>query len=96
MPPVMARQSEHAVDGAHRAADASTDRAAHDGADRAGIATALTGAFPRAADDALRMSEMRDRQQAERDRRRREIGLQWRCVGSADVLTRILLLIVFI
>ncbi len=74
MPPMMFRQSEHAVDRAHRAADTRTDRATDNRADRAGVATALTGAFLRAPDDTLRMSGMRHRQQGERDRRRREIG----------------------
>ena len=39
MPPMMFRQSEHAVDRAHRAADTRTDRATDHCADRAGIAT---------------------------------------------------------
>ena len=63
MVPVMLRNSEHAIDRAHRAADTRADRSADDGADRTGVTTALTRAFLRAADDALRMSEMRDRQQ---------------------------------
>ena len=66
------RKSEHAVHGADRAADAGADRAADDGADRTGRAAAFAGAFLRAADDALRMAEMGDRQQGQRERRGRE------------------------
>ena len=94
--PVMPRQSEHAVDRAHRAANTRADCSAHHSADRTGVATALTRAFLRAADDALRMSEVRDRQQAERDRRRREVGLRWVFVGIADVPFPILPFILFI
>ena len=52
------RNSEHAIHGAHRAADAGADRAAHDRADRTRRAVAFTGAFLRAADNTLRMAEM--------------------------------------
>jgi hypothetical protein len=74
MPPMMFRQSEHAVDRAHRAANTRTDGSTDDGADRTRVATTLTGTFLRAPDDTLRMSGMRHRQQGERDRRSREIG----------------------
>lgn len=74
MPPVMAWQSEHAIHSAHRAANASADRATHDGTDRTRGAVALTRAFLRAANNALRMAGMRDhRQQHQRDGRHREI-----------------------
>jgi hypothetical protein len=72
---MMARQSKHAVHRAHRPADTRAHRAADDGTDRAGVAAAFTRAFLRAADDTLRMSNMRDRQQTEHDGRGRDVRL---------------------
>ncbi len=72
MPPVMPWQSEHAIHGAHRAANAGADRATHDGADRTCGAVAFTRAFLRTANNALRMAGMRDRrQEGQRNSRRR-------------------------
>ena len=66
--PVMPGHAEHAVHGAYRAADTGADRATHDGTDRTCGAVALTRAFLRTADDALRMAGMRDRRQQSRAR----------------------------
>jgi hypothetical protein len=62
MPPAMRPNSEHAIDRAHRTADTRADRSADDGADRAGRTAALARALLGAADDALRVPDMRDRQ----------------------------------
>ena len=62
----VAINSEDAVDGTHRAADAGTDRAADDGAHRAcrtaAFAGAVISAALHAADDALRMSGVGQRE----------------------------------
>ena len=55
--------AEYALHGAHRAADAGPDCSADDTADRAGNPVSFVGAFPRAAHDALRVPDMRDREQ---------------------------------
>ena len=56
--PAAMRKSKHALDGAHGAADASPDCAAHDTADRACDPVAFIGAFLRAAHDALGVTGM--------------------------------------
>ncbi len=66
MVPTVRRNSENTVHGAHRAAHSCSDRTAYDCADRACRAIAVTRAFAGAADDALRMPGMRDRQQCQR------------------------------
>ena len=79
---------EHALDGAHGAADTGADRATHHAADRAGDPVAFPGALLRAAHDALGIAELRHREQREDDRRRRqnEFGRQaGRQRGSADL-----------
>ena len=58
MPPVPMRNSEYAIHRADRAADTGADRAADDSTDRTRRAAAFAGAFLRAADDPLRMTEM--------------------------------------
>jgi hypothetical protein len=74
------RNPEHTVHGTDRATYTSADGTTHDRADWSGRASSLTGAFLRAADNALCMSEMRNRQQGESKRNgweiklRREIG----------------------
>ncbi len=60
---------EHALDRAHRPADAGSDRAADHTAHRAGDPVAFPGAFLRAAHEALRMPDMRSREQCEHDGR---------------------------
>jgi hypothetical protein len=54
---------ERAIDGA----DSGSNRAAHDGTDRSGGAFALARAALFAADQALRMPEMGDREQRQND-----------------------------
>ena len=56
--PMVPGNSEDPVHSADCATDASPDGSAHNRADRSGRAPALTGTFLRAADDALRMSEV--------------------------------------
>jgi hypothetical protein len=58
MPITSVGNSQHAVDGADRAADAGADRTAHHCTHRSGRASALSGAFPGAANNALRMPQM--------------------------------------
>src|ERR1700722_14243907 len=58
--------TEHAVHGAHRAADTSADCAANHAADRTGNPVTLVGSLLGAANDALRMPELGDREQDER------------------------------
>ena len=67
------RNPEHALDGAHRAADAGADRATDHTADRTGDPVTFLRAFLRAAHDALRMPDMGHRQQRENDGRGRKI-----------------------
>ena len=74
MVPAMRPNSEHAIDRAHRAAHARADRSADDSTDRAGRAAALTRALLGAADYALRVSKMGDRQHGESHCRRRNQG----------------------
>ena len=69
------RNSENAVDRADRAADTRADRAADQSPHRSGRTAALSRAFLRAADDALCVPEMGDRQQCESKRRGRKITL---------------------
>jgi len=67
------RNSQHAVNRAHRAADAGADCAADHPADRAGNPVALRRAFVRAAHDALGIPKPGHRQQCQSDRRNRNI-----------------------
>ena len=62
MVPAMRPNSEHTIHRAHRAAHTRADRSADDSADRARGTAALTRALLGAANDALRVSDMRDRQ----------------------------------
>src|SRR5580704_3746003 len=68
------RNPEHAVDRAHRSADAGADRAA----DRTGGPIAFIRALLRTAHDALGMPDMGHREQCERERRARQIELRGR------------------
>jgi hypothetical protein len=78
--PMVPRNPEHTVHGTDCATHTSADGTTHDRADWSGRASSLTGAFLRAADNALCMSEMRNRQQGESKRSgcqmklRREMG----------------------
>src|SRR5258705_7261428 len=69
------RDSEHALDGAHRAADAGADRAANHPTHGAANPVAFVSTLLRAAHDALRMTDMGDREQREHQCRSREIKL---------------------
>ena len=51
---------KHAIDGTDRTADAGTHRAANHGPYRTSRTAALTRAFLRSANDALRMPELGD------------------------------------
>src|ERR1700688_805278 len=62
----MIGNAEHAVDGTDCAADACTDCAADHRTDRTRRAAALARTFLRAADDALRVPEMGDREPRQR------------------------------
>ena len=62
-PPV--GNAKHALHATDRSADARTDCAAHHTTDRAGSTVSMIDAFPRAADNALRMRGKRDRQHRE-------------------------------
>jgi hypothetical protein len=68
VPPVAMGNSENTIHGTNRAADPCTNRAADDSADRTGRTAPLTRAFLSAADNALRVSQMRDRQQGQSKR----------------------------
>ena len=59
--------SQHAMNGAHRAADAGTDGAADHATDRTGDPIALVSTLLRAAHDALGMAGVRDRRQPQSD-----------------------------
>src|SRR5258708_29556797 len=78
---------EHAFDGSHRAADAGADRAANHSAHRTGGPVTFVCALLRAAHDALRMPDLGDREQCERDGRDTKIqfcrgaGRQGKCRG---------------
>jgi len=67
--------SKHAIHGAHGTADASSDRAANQTADRTGCAVTFRSSLAGAAHDALRMAGMGDGKQGERERRCRQIEL---------------------
>ena len=77
--------AEYAVHRADGAADAGSDRSANGAADRTGNPVAFIRALLRAAYDALRMPDMGDREQRERECRTRKIkprgrtGWQRRC-----------------
>jgi hypothetical protein len=83
--------SKHAIYGPNRTADAGTDRAAYHGAHRARRTAALARALLRSANDSLRMSELRDRQQCNSDCRRRKVkfrrptGRQSCCLDLDDL-----------
>src|SRR5258705_9643897 len=64
--------SEHAVDGAHRAADAGADRAANHTAHGAGDPASLVRTLLRPAHDALGMNDMGNHEQCEHDCRSRK------------------------
>ena len=70
--PIAATNSEDAIDGTHRAANTGADRAANDRADRsrraATLAHAPIGTPLHTADDTLRPSGMRNRQERESKR----------------------------
>src|SRR6266436_2842066 len=57
--------SEHAVDGAHRAADAGADCAAHHTAHGAGDPASLVRTLLRPANDTLGLTDLGDRAQCE-------------------------------
>jgi hypothetical protein len=61
--------TEHAINGTHGAADTGADRAANHAADRTGGPVTLIGSLLRAADDALGMGELGDREQRQSDGR---------------------------
>jgi hypothetical protein len=85
-PPAAIRNPEYALNGSHRAADAGAHRATNYAAHRAGNSIAFVCALLRASDKALRMPELRDREQCENDCRSRKIksygqtGRQRRCL----------------
>ena len=66
------RNPEHALDCAHGAADAGSDRAANHATYGAGDPVTFVGALLRAAHDALGVADMRDRQQRKDDGGRRK------------------------
>src|ERR1700688_3145039 len=67
--------SEHALDGPHRAADAGANRAADHPTHGAGNPVAFVRVLLRAAHDALRMPDMGNREQSEYQRRSRKMKL---------------------
>ena len=81
---------EYAIHGADRAADAGADRAADHTADRTGGPVAFVGAFLGAADDALRMSDMGNREQGEGNSRSCQIDFSGKPAGIAAVLTLVI------
>ena len=62
MVPAMRPNAEHAIHRAYRATDTRAYRTTDNSADRAGRTAALARALLSAADDALRVPGMRDRQ----------------------------------
>jgi hypothetical protein len=62
MVPAMRPNSQHAIYRAYRTTDTRPDRTADDGADWSSRTAALARALLSAADDALRVPDMRDRQ----------------------------------
>jgi hypothetical protein len=70
--PMRFRQAECTFDCAHGAADAGTDGSTNHTADWTGHPVALVGTLLRAADDALRVTDMRQRQYREKDGSRHE------------------------
>ena len=75
MVPAMRPNSEYAIDRAHRAAHTRANRSADDSTDRSGGTAALARALLGAANDALRVPDMRHRQQRQSNCRRRNQGL---------------------
>jgi hypothetical protein len=67
------RNAENAVHGTDRAADTCADSAADESTDRTSRTAALTRTFLGATDNALRVSQMRDRQQGQSKRCGRKI-----------------------
>src|SRR5258705_8728453 len=65
--------SEHALDRAHRAADAGADRAANHTAHGAGDPASFVGTLLRPAHDTLGVTDMRDYEQCEHDCRDRKM-----------------------
>ena len=86
----IATNPEDAIDGTHRAADTGANRAANDGAHRACRAAtlmhALLSAALHAADDALRMTGMGNREQRENERCgcKRELDVPAGCRRRCD------------
>src|SRR5437879_2893622 len=80
-PPATIRNSEHALDGSHGAADAGPDRTANHTADRAGNPVAFRRALLRAAHHALRMPDVGDREQGESECRSRKMKLYRQTCG---------------
>src|SRR5439155_25182507 len=70
-PPAAIRNPEHALDRAHRAADAGADRAANHTAHGAGDPASFVGTLLRPAHDALGMTDRGNREQCEQDCRSR-------------------------
>ena len=67
MVPATGRDAEHAIDRAHRAADGGTNRGAHGRTDRARDAATFIFSLLGTADNALRVCQMRDGEQPERE-----------------------------
>src|SRR5258705_3368493 len=65
--------SEHAVDGAHRAADAGADRATNHTAHGAGDSASFVGTLLRPAHDTLGVTDIGNDKQCEHDCRRRKM-----------------------
>jgi len=80
-PPATIRNSEHALDGSHCAADAGPNRTANHTADRAGNPVAFRRALLRAAHHALRMPDVGDREQGESECRSRKMKLYGQTCG---------------
>jgi hypothetical protein len=70
------RNSEHAIHRTDRTADTGADRAANDRTDRTRRAAAFAGAFLRAADNPLRITEMGYCKQGQDNSRRRKLNFR--------------------
>ncbi len=67
------RNAENAIDGADRTSDTRSDSAANDAADRSGNPVTFGSSILGSANDALGMSELRDRQPCEYQSRDRQL-----------------------
>src|SRR5439155_5974403 len=67
--------TQHALHAADGTTDAGSDRAADNAANRACDPVAFTGAIPRAADNALPVRQMRNREQRQNAGRQRKSGV---------------------